>query len=64
MSSVHAVTQDLKFSVRIASFYELNDAAKQDIVKKVSELMASLGKEHDFLVWRTQFERYPQEKNA
>jgi tRNA/tmRNA/rRNA uracil-C5-methylase (TrmA/RlmC/RlmD family) len=64
MSSVHAVTEDLKFSVRIASFYEINDAAKQDIVRKVSELMAELGKEHDFLVWRTQFEIYPKEKNG
>jgi hypothetical protein len=63
MSSVQAVTQDLKFTVRVASFYDLNDATKQEIVLKVSEVMSELGKKHNFVIWRTQFEIYPKEKN-
>jgi|688.fasta_scaffold1270829_3 hypothetical protein len=53
MSSVHAVTEELKFSIRVASFYEINQDARAEITTKVSELMAELGKKHDFLVWRT-----------
>ena len=53
MSSVHAVTEELKLSVRVASFYEINESARAEIVTKVSDLMAELGKKHDFLVWRT-----------
>lgn len=54
MSSVHAVTQDIKFEARIASFYEMNDAAKQDLLMMLSEVFASVGKQHNFIVWRVQ----------
>jgi hypothetical protein len=64
MSSVQAITEDLKFSVRVASFYEFGDDAKKDIVLRVGELMEEIGKKHDFLVWRTQFETTSMEKNT
>jgi hypothetical protein len=63
MSSVNAVTEELKFSVRIASFYEMNSDVSSEIVKEVTELMAKLGKRHDFLVWRVSMER-EKEKNT
>jgi hypothetical protein len=56
MSSVQAITEDFKFSVRVASFYEFGDDAKKEIVVRVGELMQEIGKKHDFLVWTTQFE--------
>lgn len=54
MSSVQAVTEDLKFEARIASFYELNDAAKEELLSRLSDLFLAVGKKHDFLVWRVQ----------
>ena len=52
MSSVHAVTEDIKFEARIASFYELDDDAQRDILLELSKTFAELGKKHNFLVWR------------
>jgi tRNA/tmRNA/rRNA uracil-C5-methylase (TrmA/RlmC/RlmD family) len=54
MSSVHAVTEDLKFEARIASFYELNDAAKEELLQRLLDVFQHVGKKHDFLVWRVQ----------
>jgi uncharacterized coiled-coil protein SlyX len=54
MSSVHAVTDDIKFDARIASFYELNEAAQKDILNELTKTFVELGKKHDFLVWRVQ----------
>ena len=54
MSSVHAVTDDIKFEARIASFYELDDDAQRDILLELSKTLAELGKKHHFLVWRVQ----------
>ena len=54
MSSVHAVTDDIKFEARIASFYELDDDAQRDILLELSKTFDELGKKHDFLVWRVQ----------
>ena len=54
MSSVQAVTDDIKFEARIASFYELNDDAQRDILLELSKTFAELGKKHHFLVWRVQ----------
>lgn len=56
MSSVEAVTEDLVLKVRIASFYELHPDARGEIIERVSELMADLGKKHNFLVWRTKMD--------
>lgn len=53
MSRVHAVTEDLNLVVRIASFYPLDSDTQKQIVKKVSDLMAEIGKENNFIVWRT-----------
>ncbi len=54
MSSVHAVTEDLKFEARIASFYELNDQARQDLLLALSAVFEEQGKKHGYLVWRVQ----------
>jgi uncharacterized coiled-coil protein SlyX len=54
MSSVHAVTDDIRFDARIASFYELNDATQKDILNELTKTFVELGKKHDFLVWRVQ----------
>lgn len=54
MSSVHAATEDLKFEARIASFYELNDSAKEELLQRLSDVFQHVGKKHDFLVWRVQ----------
>ena len=62
MSSVHAVTEDLKFEARIASFYPLNDAAKEELLTRLSDLFQAVGKKHDFLVWRVQIVSEKKEK--
>lgn len=53
MSSVQAVTSDLVLNVRIASFYPLNDGDQKEIVMRVSKLIEDIGKEKNFIVWRT-----------
>ena len=60
MSSVHAVTEDIKFEARIASFYELNDEARRELLLELSHTFEQIGKKHGFLVWRVQI---TQEKN-
>ena len=64
MSSVHAVTEDLSFVVRMASFYELNSEEKSEILKEVSDLMVELGKRHEFIVWRVSMEGKKRSKNT
>lgn len=49
MSSVNAVTQEIKISVRVASFYPIDT---KEILKEVSELMAKHGQKQNFIVWR------------
>ena len=49
---VQAVTEDVQITARIASFYPLNDEARQDVISAVAEVLKSIGKKHDFLVWR------------
>ena len=56
MSSVHAVTEDIKFEARIASFYELDDDTRRDILLELSKTLAELGKKHNFLVWRVKIQ--------
>ena len=54
MSSVHAVTEDIKFEARIASFYELDQEAMNDLISELSRAFEQVGKKHNFLVWRVQ----------
>lgn len=53
---VQAVTEDVQIVARIASFYALNDEARQDIVATVADALKNMGKKHDFLVWRVSME--------
>ena len=53
MSSVHAVTEDLVFTAKVASFYHL---PTEQLVKEFSAWLAQRGKEHDFIVWRVAIE--------
>ncbi len=50
MSSVNAVTQELKISVRVASFLPIE---LDEIMEDVSALMEKHGKKQNFIVWRT-----------
>lgn len=54
MSSVHAVTQEMIFKARVASFYELNTAGRSDLIQEFGKWLKEKGKEHDFLVWRVE----------
>ena len=54
MSSVHAVTEDIKFEARIASFYEMNSEARKELLMELSHVFEQVGKKHGFLVWRVQ----------
>jgi hypothetical protein len=54
MSSVQAITQDIKFEARIASFYELDDVARKELLEALSKAVYDTGKKHDFLTWRVQ----------
>jgi hypothetical protein len=58
MSSVHAVTQDLVFTLKVASFYPI---PTDKLVKEFSEWVAEKGKEHNFLPWRVSIEGAVQE---
>jgi hypothetical protein len=53
MSSVEAVTYDMVFKVRVASFYDLLPAGREALLKDFSDFIQSKGQEHNFLVWRT-----------
>ena len=61
MSSVKAYTEDIKFEARIASFYEMNSEAKEELLLLLSQVFENVGKKHGFLVWRVQL---LQEKNT
>jgi len=54
MSSVHAVTEDLKFEARIASFYELKGECLQELVQELSKVFEEHGKKHNYITWRVQ----------
>jgi len=54
MSSVKAITEDIKFEARVASFYEMNDEARRELLTGLSEVFEKVGKKHNFLVWRVQ----------
>lgn len=50
MSSVNAVTHELRISVRVASFYPIE---LDEILKDVTDLMEKHRQKQNFLVWRT-----------
>jgi hypothetical protein len=58
MSSANAVTENIKFEARVASFYELNEQARKDLLEALSRVFYEQGKKHDFLVWRVQMLTY------
>jgi hypothetical protein len=54
MSSVQAITEDIKFEAKIASFYEFSNEAQKDLLEALSKAVYETGKKHDFLTWRVQ----------
>ena len=54
MSSVIAITEDMKIEARIASFYEIKGDVRMEIARELSDKLAEIGKKHNFLVWRVQ----------
>lgn len=56
MSSVKAITSNLCFTVRMASFSELNDKQKTKLIKEFSEFIKQKSNENNFLVWSTSME--------
>jgi hypothetical protein len=61
MSSVHAVTQDLAFTLKVASFYPI---PTDKLVKEFSEWVAEKGKENNFITWRVSIEGASKEYGA
>ena len=53
MSRIHAVTEDIQFRAKVASFTPLPTDA---LVKEFCAWLQERGKEHNFLVWRVTIE--------
>ena len=53
MSSVHAVTQDLVFTARVASFYPLDHA---QLMKDFSAWLKNKSDDYDIIIYRTTIE--------
>lgn len=51
-----AITDDVIVAVKIASFYPLKDAAKQEVAETISQAMVLLGHKHNFIVYKTSIE--------
>lgn len=54
MSSVHAVTEEILFKARIASFYQINGEERMKMLEEFGKWLKQKGIEHDFLVWRVE----------
>ncbi len=54
MSSVHAVTEEVIFKARIASFYELTGEGRMKLCEEFGKWLKQKGVEQDFLVWRVE----------
>ena len=54
MSSVQAITQDVQFRARVASFYPLDG---EELSKLFSQWLAEQSKQQGFLVYRVSFEQ-------
>lgn len=61
MSSVHAVTEDIKFTAKVASFTPLQTDL---LVKQFGEWLAERGKAQNFIVWRVTIEGASKDYNA
>lgn len=59
-----ATTDDVVIAVRIASFYPLSSAAKQEVVTAISEEMVKLGHKHNFIVYRASMESKPEKNDG
>jgi hypothetical protein len=53
MSSVHAVTRDIMFVAKVASFTPIND---KQLAEEFAAWIAQRGQEKNFLVWRAGIE--------
>ena len=53
MSSVHAVTQDIQFTAKVASFTPLQNKL---LLAQFQEWLTERGKAHNFIVWRVTLE--------
>ena len=53
MSRVHAVTEDIQFTAKVASFTPL---PTDILVKEFREWLQERSKEHNFIVWRVTIE--------
>lgn len=51
-----ASTQNLKFNVKIACFHNISDELRQKIHFEVFELIKSIGKENEFIVFSSQID--------
>jgi hypothetical protein len=60
MSRVHAVTEDIKFSAKVASFTPL---PTEVLVKEFSAWLEERSKQHNFLVWRVSIEGASKDYN-
>lgn len=56
MSSVTAITSNMKFIVRMASFSPMSQHQTSELMKEFSEFIKQKGHENNFLVWSTKME--------
>lgn len=56
MSSVHAVTQEIVFKARVASFYQMTGIQRQKLCQEFGVWLKEKGSQNDFLVWRVQLD--------
>ena len=61
MSSVQAVTQDIQFTAKVASFTPLQNDL---LVKQFQAWLQDRSKEQNFIVWRVSIEGSSQEYNT
>ena len=60
MSSVHAVTENICFGARVASFYPI-DYAKLN--REFSEWLSSKQRDYSIIIYRTEITYKPNEEN-
>jgi hypothetical protein len=60
MSGVHAVTQDIQFTAKVASFTPLQNDL---LVKQFQVWLVDRAKEQNFIVWRVAIEGSSQDFN-
>ena len=61
MSSVHAVTQDLVFTAKVASFYPID---KAELLNDFSAWLKNKSDDYDIIIYRTTVEYNNGEKNC